>query len=261
MLERLERENLFVVALDDERRWYRYHHLFADFLNGRLKRERPERVKELHLRAASWYRRNGWGSEAVEHALAAGEAEFAARLVEDNAQALFQRGEGATVDRWLAALPAGLIRSRPRLSLARAIWALIGGRVDEVEPLLTDAERALATIDQGDGPPAAEATRGLPTFPGRSRFCAPSSPVSAATSNTRSSSHNWHAPARTRVTDIYASSPAGTWRWRSRCKAGLGKPRSRSPSLSPTRGQADCTATSPCAPTTPSGRSSVLRAA
>src|SRR5215203_6324473 len=124
-LERLERENLFVVPLDDERRWYRYHHLFADVLHGLLKQERSEEVKEPHLRAAAWYERSGWTSEAVEHALIAGDAEWAAQLVEHNAQTLFQRSEGATVDRWLTALPAGLVRARPRLSLARAIWALI----------------------------------------------------------------------------------------------------------------------------------------
>ena len=89
MLETLERENLFVVALDDERRWYRYHHLFADVLRGLLEQERSKDVKELHLRAASWYERNGRASEAVEHALAAGDAGWAARLVEYYAQALF----------------------------------------------------------------------------------------------------------------------------------------------------------------------------
>jgi LuxR family maltose regulon positive regulatory protein len=166
MLERLDRESLFVVALDDERRWYRYHHLFADFLHGLLKRERPERVKELHLRAASWYERNGWASEAVEHALATGDAEWAARLVEHHAQALFQRSEGVTVDRWLRALPAGLVRAWPRLSLARAIWALISGRADEVEPLLTDAERAFATADQADESPVEVTARGLANVPG-----------------------------------------------------------------------------------------------
>src|SRR5215212_2312469 len=160
-LERLERENLFVVPLDDERRWYRYHHLFADVLRGLLEQERSEDVKELHLRAASWYERNGWASEAVEHALAAGDAGWAARLVEYYTQARFQRGEGVTVDRWLTALPAGLVRSRPRLSLARAILALISGRADEVEPLLTDAERALTTVDQAGEPPVGEAVRGL----------------------------------------------------------------------------------------------------
>jgi LuxR family transcriptional regulator, maltose regulon positive regulatory protein len=161
VLEELERQNLFVVALDDERRWYRYHHLFADVLRGLLEQERSKDVKELHLRAASWYERNGWVSEAVEHALAAGDAGWAARLVEYNAQALFQRGEGVTVDRWLTALPAGLVRSRPRLSLAQAILAFITGRADEVEPLLTDAERALTTVDHADEPPVGESVRGL----------------------------------------------------------------------------------------------------
>src|SRR5215216_236956 len=159
-LERLERESLFVVALDDERRWYRYHHLFADVLHDLLKQERSEGVKELHLRAAAWYERSGWASEAIEHALAAGDAGWAARLVEYYTQALLQRGEGVTVDQWLTTLPAGLVRSRPRLSLARAILALISGRADEVEPLLTDAERALTTVDQAGEPPVGEAVRG-----------------------------------------------------------------------------------------------------
>src|SRR5215211_6388370 len=220
MLETLERENLFVVALDDERRWYRYHHLFADVLRGLLEKERSKDVKQLHLRAASWYERNGWASEAVEHALAAGDAGWAARLVEYYTQALFQRGEGVTVDRWLLALPAGLVRSRPRLSLAQAILAFITGRADEVEPLLTDAERALTTVDQAGEPPVGEAVRGgWRTSTGRWRCCVPSSPGTAATSNTRSGSHSWPEPTRTRVTGIYAFSQAGTWRWRSRCKA------------------------------------------
>jgi len=71
MLERLERDNLFVFALDEERRWYRYHHLFAEFLRGRLMRERPESTGELHLRASGWYEGNGHLSEAVGHALSA----------------------------------------------------------------------------------------------------------------------------------------------------------------------------------------------
>jgi LuxR family maltose regulon positive regulatory protein len=166
MLERLERENLFVVALDDERRWYRYHHLFADFLRGRLGRESPDRLSESHLRAASWYERDGWASEAVGHALAAGDNEWAARLVEQNARALVLRGEGATMDRWLAALPPGLVRSRPRLSLARAMWALIAGRVDEVEPLLSDAERAHAVVDRSRERPADEVAGGQANVPG-----------------------------------------------------------------------------------------------
>jgi LuxR family transcriptional regulator, maltose regulon positive regulatory protein len=95
MLERLEKENLFVVALDEERHWYRYHHLFADFLRTRLERESPERVYELHCRAAAWYEQNGFISEVLGHALAAGEDEWAARLIEQHAQELVLHGKCA----------------------------------------------------------------------------------------------------------------------------------------------------------------------
>jgi LuxR family transcriptional regulator, maltose regulon positive regulatory protein len=166
MLEELEREGLFVIALDEERRWYRYHHLFADFLRSRLQHEHHDQIEELHRRAAEWYEQNGWTSETVEHALAAGDIERAVQLVEQNAIALVLRSEGATMDRWLEALPPALVRDRPRLSLARAIWALISGRLDEVEPLLADAERTLATADQPHEPPVDEETSGLANVPG-----------------------------------------------------------------------------------------------
>jgi LuxR family transcriptional regulator, maltose regulon positive regulatory protein len=260
-LERLERENLFVVPLDDERRWYRYHHLFADVLHGLLEQERSQEVKELHLRAAAWYERSGWTSEAVEHALIAGDVEWAAQLVEHNAQTLFQRSEGATVDRWLTALPAGLVRARPRLSLARAIWALICGRVYEVEPLLTDAERALAAVDHAHGSPVEETARGLANVPGtvamlraelaRQRGDAEHTIRFAQLART-------HADEGDRYLHFFASWNLAVAK---QMKGRLGKPRTRLPSLPPTRGQPDCTATSPCAPTTPSGRCSVLRAA
>lgn len=153
MLEKLERQNLFLVALDDDRRWYRYHHLFAGFLRARLKAECPDLFTGSHLRAAAWYGQKGWFFEAVGHSMSAGDAERAARLVEENAQALFVRGEGATMDRWMSALPRHLVRARPRLCLARATWSLINGRIDEAEPLLDSAERAFASGDGAEGPP------------------------------------------------------------------------------------------------------------
>src|SRR3712207_4764187 len=97
MLEELERENLFVFALDEERRWYRYHHLFADFLRSRLEREIPERVPELHCRAAEWYEQNGLTSEAVGHALAAEDYERAAELVEQVIGEMWFRAEVITL--------------------------------------------------------------------------------------------------------------------------------------------------------------------
>jgi LuxR family maltose regulon positive regulatory protein len=144
LLERVERANLFLVPLDEERRWWRYHHLFADLLRMRLAQQRPERVAELHHAAAAWSEAHGLADDAVRHALAAGDAAWAARLVERHADAVLLRSERATLERWLAALPAELVDSRPRLLLARALAALVAGRADEVADRLEAAERALA---------------------------------------------------------------------------------------------------------------------
>jgi LuxR family transcriptional regulator, maltose regulon positive regulatory protein len=150
LLETLERANLFLISLDEVRRWWRYHHLFASLLHDRLARELPERVPELHRAAAAWHEEHGFADEAVRHALAAGEADWAARLVERNVEALLQRSEGATLRRWLSALPAASVRARARLCLAQTITAVVGGRLEAVEPLLADAERAFAA--SGDEP-------------------------------------------------------------------------------------------------------------
>jgi LuxR family maltose regulon positive regulatory protein len=150
LLEALERANLFMVPLDDERRWWRYHHLFASLLRARLAHEQPGRVPELHRRAAAWHEQHGSADEAVRHALAAGEPDWAARLVERHVEGLLQRSEGATVRRWLSALPVASVRARARLCLAQTITAVVGGRLEAVEPLLADAERAFAAT--GDEP-------------------------------------------------------------------------------------------------------------
>jgi LuxR family transcriptional regulator, maltose regulon positive regulatory protein len=142
MLEKLERENLFVVPLDDERRWYRYHHLFADFLRGRLVREGSESASELHLRASGWYEGNGHLAEAIGHALSAPDHDLAARLIEREVKEAWSRGEGPTVLRWLEALPAGAKRHRPRLLLQHAQALVLIGQPDDVELLLKEAERA-----------------------------------------------------------------------------------------------------------------------
>jgi LuxR family maltose regulon positive regulatory protein len=139
-----------MVPLDDERRWWRYHHLFAGLLRARLANEQPGRVPELHRRAAAWHEEHGSADEAVRHALAAGEADWAARLVERYVEGLLRRSEGATLHRWLSALPAASVRARPRLCLAQAITAVVGGRLEAIEPLLADAERAFAAT--GDEP-------------------------------------------------------------------------------------------------------------
>ena len=150
MLERVERANLFLVPLDEVRGWWRYHHLFADLLRARLQAEQPGRVQALHRAAAAWSEEHELADDAVRHALAAGDAAWAARLVERHVEALLGRGEGATLRRWLSALPAESVRDRPRLCLAQAVGAIVGRQVEAVEGLLDDAERALAVT--GDEP-------------------------------------------------------------------------------------------------------------
>jgi LuxR family transcriptional regulator, maltose regulon positive regulatory protein len=100
-LEALERTNFFVVALDEEGYWYRYHHLFSEVLRHRLRGVQPGLKPELHRRAARWYEDHGYVEDAIKHALAAGEAEWAARLVEQNTAVVVMRSEGATLLRWL----------------------------------------------------------------------------------------------------------------------------------------------------------------
>jgi LuxR family transcriptional regulator, maltose regulon positive regulatory protein len=138
VLFELERKNLFLVPLDRQRRWYRYHQLFAEMLRSRAQRLQPERLPLLHRRASSWYVQQGLIVEAVEHALAAGEMEQAASLVEQIAQATLLRGEVTTLLGWLSALPEAIVHARPLLSLAHA-WALdFIGHVDAAEAQLED---------------------------------------------------------------------------------------------------------------------------
>lgn len=144
MLEELELANLFVVPLDHDRHWYRYHHLFAEALRTRLHETYPGCLPDLHRQAAEWHEQHGFVPEAVSHALAAGDQERAARLVEQNAMAMLRRGEVMTLLNWLKAVERpGHIR--PWLCLSEA-WALtITGQPDRAEPLLKAAEQSLPT--------------------------------------------------------------------------------------------------------------------
>ena len=144
MLEALDRENLFLIPLDDRRRWYRYHHLFADVLQARLQDEQPGQVPELHRRASAWYERNGEQSVAISHALAAGDFQRAADLVELSLTVMSKTRQEATVRGWIEMIPDEIIRVRPVLSVAVA-WVLLsdGEFAEEVEGRLRDAERWL----------------------------------------------------------------------------------------------------------------------
>ena len=108
-LETLEHANLFIIPLDEERRWYRYHHLFSDLLRQRLHQTHSDWVPPLHQRASEWYEQNGFADEAIEHALRADDFERAAHLIEEHVDALWGRGEHAKLRRWLIKLPIELV--------------------------------------------------------------------------------------------------------------------------------------------------------
>lgn len=141
LLEQIEQANLFLHPLDDVRRWWRYHHLFADLLRARLAREQPGRVEVLHRAAGDWYVRHRLADQAVRHLLAIGDHERVADMVGEHAQARLRRREAATLYRWSAALPDELLRLRPHLCATKALAALVSGHVEQVEPLLAAAER------------------------------------------------------------------------------------------------------------------------
>ena len=159
ILEALERGNLFLVPLDDRRRWYRYHHLFADVLQARLLDEQPGQVPDLHRRASAWHQQNGEPSVAISHALAARDFERAADLAELAIPAMRRTRQEATVRGWLEVIPDEVVQVRPVLNVGFAGALLSVGEFEGVEARLRDAERWLDTttgIRQGPQAPSAE---------------------------------------------------------------------------------------------------------
>jgi len=146
MLERLERRNLFVVPLDDDRRWYRYHHLFADLLQARLYQSGPDPAARLLSRAAEWCERDGQVADAMGYALAAQDYGRAADLVARYWHHMTSTGEIETVWSWLDALPADAVRNSAPLTVVYC-WVLwLRGQIGAIEAHLVDAERALGEL-------------------------------------------------------------------------------------------------------------------
>jgi len=142
VLEELERANLFLIPLDEERHWYRFHHLFGDLLRARLQEAEADRVANLHRRAAAWCEDHGLVDDAIRHALASGDPMRAARLVEQHVNERLRTGEGMVLERWLSLLPDDVVRSRPALCLAQALMSLHVGSPASVERLVDHAEQA-----------------------------------------------------------------------------------------------------------------------
>jgi LuxR family maltose regulon positive regulatory protein len=145
MLERLEHANLFVVSLDDERGWYRYHHLFAEVLRGRLQQTQPSLLPALHRRASIWYLDFGAISEAIHHLLLTGDKERVADVIEAQGLA-FGTGNGEHISSllgWLNLLPNDLVRKRSILCLLHATTFMRTNQFEKAEARLQDAERCL----------------------------------------------------------------------------------------------------------------------
>src|SRR2546421_1295062 len=156
-LEYLEHANLFLVPLDDERRWYRYHQLFADLLRQRLQQRSASSTEdeggdgnELHIRASQWYEDHGLEIEAFHHAAAAHDVARAERLIEGEGMPLHFRGAGAPVLNWLESLPRTALDARPSLWVTYASTLLFGGQHTAVEQKLQAAEAALAAAVPDD---------------------------------------------------------------------------------------------------------------
>jgi LuxR family transcriptional regulator, maltose regulon positive regulatory protein len=156
-LEYLEHANLFLVPLDDERRWYRYHHLFADLLRQRLQQKSASStgdevgdVNKLHLRASQWYEDQGLEIEAFHHAAAANDVARAERLIEGEGMPLHFRGAAAPVLNWLESLPKTVLDVRPSLWVMYASTLLFGGQHTAVEQKLQAAEAAMPRTEPDD---------------------------------------------------------------------------------------------------------------
>jgi LuxR family maltose regulon positive regulatory protein len=152
ILEDLDQRNLFVIPLDDQRHWYRYHHLFAEFLQAQLERSAPDQIGELHRRAARWYEDNGAIEDAVDHALAAQDYALAGRLLTAHAERLFwHHSQIITLARWLGQLPAGVLQAEPRLFLVYGWSLMLSGQLDTLEQHLSEAAFPDAPLDvQGE---------------------------------------------------------------------------------------------------------------
>jgi ATP/maltotriose-dependent transcriptional regulator MalT len=150
MLENLEHANVFITSLDDEGKWYRYHHLFAEVLQGRLRQSRPGEAPKLHQRASEWFEGNGLIGEAIEYALRGQDWNRAVYLIEPNMDAAQLRGEIFTLLRWLGALPDEAIREHPILGLSHALMLTIVDEFRDAEKRLEVVEHALRSSPLSD---------------------------------------------------------------------------------------------------------------
>ena len=144
-LAMLEHANLFLMPLDEQRQWYRYHHLFADLLRRRLHHKQPELTRTMHIQASGWYAQNGFIDQAVEHALASEDFDRALHLLDSEAETLWGRDEHIKLRHWFEKIPAELIRTKPHLGVIYAWSLFVTGEQAAAAQSLDVAEQALGT--------------------------------------------------------------------------------------------------------------------
>ena len=149
-LAHLERQNLFLAPLDDERNWYRYHHLFADLLRARLHQARSDSIPRLHIRAAGWLEQEGFITEAIQHLFAAQEPERAADLIERHGPARLAQND-PSVFQMADHLPPEMLVARPKIGLYQAWLLIVQGHIHKVIPLLADLAGQLAGASADSG--------------------------------------------------------------------------------------------------------------
>lgn len=159
-LEQIEHANLFVVALDNRRQWYRYHHLFQQFLRFRLARwASPAQIADLHLRASAWYGSHGFVEDAITHALAAGDEKAVVEVIEAHRHAAMNQERWSQLEQWLRLLPRQLLDKHPELLLLQAWILQKQWRMAEIGPYLDRIETLMASQlppDQGRAAQRAE---------------------------------------------------------------------------------------------------------
>ena len=138
----MERSNLFIVPLDDERGWYRYHHLFADLLRTRLQHTSPELIPILHRRASTWFEKNGDIEKSINHALAAKDWKNSSRLIDLIIHSYLENGQMTTVMKWVNGFPQDELFKYPKLCVQVAEVYSQAGMIDQIDPLLGRAEES-----------------------------------------------------------------------------------------------------------------------
>lgn len=150
ILEEIHDDKLFLVALDDEQRWYRYHHLFAELLNQRLQQHSPGLIPQLHQRASQWFADQGLLPEAVKHSLEGQDFENAARMIDGVFDQLWEIGEVATLRGWLERLPENTYHTWPQLTIRQAMFCMLTGENVAALRALDEAANRLPKIHPAD---------------------------------------------------------------------------------------------------------------